>query len=825
MNDFNEVFIEDELTSSYLSYAMSVIVGRALPDVRDGLKPVHRRILFVMREINNTFDKGYKKSARIVGEVIGKYHPHGEIAVYDSIVRLAQPFVQRYVLIDGQGNFGSIDGDSPAAMRYTEIKMSEISDFLLKDLECDVVDFVDNYDNTERQPVILPSMIPNLLINGACGIAVGMATNIPPHNLKEVINACLFFLSKNDADNEDLMEFILAPDFPTYGIIPNFDEIKNIYKCGKGKFFLRANFFIEKNDTLNDVIIITELPYQVNKSKLLESFEHLINVNELEHIKTIRDESDKNGLRICIEVEKDKNINAIINNLFLKTKLQISYNVNMVALVDNNPKLLNLKDMIMHFLNHRKEVVYRRSKFRLLKAENKLHLLEALCLVILNLKIFIDIIIDSDNFSDIKNLFNSVKINLDVNNSLCNNVKNKLISSSYSFSDLQIQAILDMKISKLTKLEKNKLFLEYDQILNDINFYTNIIVDSLFLDSIVKEELIFIRDKFGDDRRTKIELIENKVLFNNLVKKEKEIIIITLSINCYIKAQLLSNYIAQHRGGKGKSGTSLKVSDCISNFLICDTYDILLCFSTCGKVYWIMLYNFLLSDRLSRGVPIINLIPLIKLERISSMLAIKDYYVKKFLFMVTKNGMIKKILLTDLKNQRSNGLGVIDLLDNDLLVDVKIVDINDDIIIFTKKSKAVRFFVKDIRCSSRSARGVIGITLLKDDCVVSFVVLEKNCFILTASENGYGKRTNIIEFGVTKRGNKGVIAMKVDKITGDLTKVEKVFNTNDLLLVTSSGIISRIRVNDIPCRSRSSKGVHLINLTEKEKLVDIKSIY
>ncbi|HIH2763906.1 MAG TPA: DNA gyrase subunit A, partial [Candidatus Azoamicus sp.] len=515
MNVLNEVFIEDELVNSYLSYAMSVIVGRALPDVRDGLKPVHRRILFVMRELNNSFDKSYKKSARIVGDVIGKYHPHGEVAVYDSIVRLTQPFVQRYVLIDGQGNFGSIDGDSPAAMRYTEIRMSEFSDFLLKDLDHSVVDFVDNYDNTEKQPVILPTMIPNLLVNGACGIAVGMATNIPPHNLSEVVDACLLLLSNSSATVDDLMTFIFAPDFPSYGIIFGADEIRNIYKSGRGKFFLRANTLVESNLS-EQFIIINELPYQVNKSKLLESFHSLLIAGLLDGVKTIKDESDKDGIRICIYLNKGKNVDFVLNTLFLKTKMQITYNVNMVALVDNVPKLLNLKSIIKCFLDHRREVVYRRTKFNLLKSQNKAHLLEGLCIIVCNLDKLINLIVNSNDFVDIKDSF----LLVDWDFSCINVYKKKYVTEKYKFSNVQIQSILDMKISRLTKLEKNNLFKEYELVLSNIEYYSKILNDRDVLESVIRDELVFIKNKFGDNRRTKVISNTSNNLLKDFVSKE-----------------------------------------------------------------------------------------------------------------------------------------------------------------------------------------------------------------------------------------------------------------------------------------------------------------
>ncbi|MEO5354894.1 MAG: DNA gyrase subunit A, partial [Magnetococcus sp. XQGC-1] len=813
-----EVFIEDELVNSYLSYAMSVIVGRALPDVRDGLKPVHRRILFVMRELNNSFDKSYKKSARIVGDVIGKYHPHGEVAVYDSIVRLTQPFVQRYVLIDGQGNFGSIDGDSPAAMRYTEIRMSEFSDFLLKDLDHSVVDFVDNYDNTEKQPVILPTMIPNLLVNGACGIAVGMATNIPPHNLSEVVDACLLLLSNSSATVDDLMTFIFAPDFPSYGIIFGADEIRNIYKTGRGKFFLRANTLVESNLS-EQFIIINELPYQVNKSKLLESFHSLLIAGLLDGVKTIKDESDKDGIRICIYLNKGKNVDFVLNTLFLKTKMQITYNVNMVALVDNVPKLLNLKSIIKCFLDHRREVVYRRTKFNLLKSQNKAHLLEGLCIIVCNLDKLINLIVNSNDFVDIKDSF----LLVDWDFSCINVYKKNSVTEKYKFSNVQIQSILDMKISRLTKLEKNNLFKEYELVLSNIEYYSKILNDRDVLESVIRDELVFIKNKFGDNRRTKV--ISNTS--NNLLKDfvSKECVVITLSSLGYFKAQLLRNYNVQHRGGRGKIAVLLKDNDVISNAFVCDTHNILLCFSNFGKVYWLDLRNYSLSSRQSKGLPIINLLKMDVLEIINVFLSMKEYNDDEYLLMVTRKGIIKKILLIDLKKPRNNGIFVIDLAKDDFLIDVKIVRNCHNVVLFSKFGRAVRFWVKDIKCSSRNAKGVLGIKLSNFDFVVSLVVFDADdCYILAVTENGYGKRIKSDEYSITKRGGKGIIGAKINKKTGSLVDVERVFINNDLLLITDGGIISRIKVDEISCISRKATGVSLINLSENEKLVGIKSI-
>lgn len=821
MTEVDEVFIEDELTCSYLSYAMSVIVGRALPDVRDGLKPVHRRILFVMKELSNVFDKNYKKSARIVGEVIGKYHPHGEVAVYDSIVRLSQPFVQRYVLIDGQGNFGSIDGDSPAAMRYTEIRMSEISDFLLKELDFFVVDFVDNYDSTEKQPVVLPAMFPNLLVNGACGIAVGMATNIPPHNLCEIIDACLLFLDNFDVNIDELLKVVLAPDFPTAGVIYSSEGLHKIYKTGKGKFFLRANTIIESDSSGNYFIVVNEIPYQVNKSKLIESIVSLIDNCVIDGIRSIRDESDKNGLRIFIELHKSKDPNIILNKLFLHTKMQISYNVNMVALVDNFPKLLNLRDFVKYFIDHRKEIVYRRSKYKLVKAERKAHLLEGLGIALFNLDNIIKLIVSSNEVVDLFDAFKSYIWNVDIfYKSICK--VNESGNNFYIFSDIQIQSILDMKLIRLTKIEKDQLIKDYCSLLNEIDFYKSVLYDNLKLRSIIKDELLFIRNKFGDKRKTKIAEYGTDISFSELVIKEDIVFIVS---DCgYIKAQLLNKYITQHRGGKGKLSIFIKPGDFITNFLVCDTHSVLLFFSTFGKAYWFDLSTFPLSSRQSMGTPVINLLKIAVNEKISFVLPIKDYGKDKYVFMATKKGLVKKILLSSLETQRSNGVIVIDLLDNDVLVGVKIIGLHDVVMLFSKFGRAIRFFSKDVRCTSRTSRGMSGMKLQSDDYVVSLLVSTDAEFVLIASEHGYGKRTKISEYSITKRGVKGIMCIRIDKKNGSLVCAEKVFETNDLLLISNSGIISRIKIKEVSCTGRFTRGVPLISLSKDEKLIGIKEI-
>lgn len=824
MIKFKEVFIEDELIDSYLNYAMSVIIGRALPDVRDGLKPVHRRTLFVMKELNNKFDKGYKKSARIVGDVIGKYHPHGETAVYDSIVRLSQSFVQRYPLIDGQGNFGSIDGDPAAAMRYTEIRMSEFSEYLLYDLDFCTVDYVANYDNTEKQPVVLPTMIPNLLVNGSYGIAVGMATSIPPHNLTEIVNACLAFLEESDIGINELMNYVLGPDFPTCGNICGTEGIVDAYKTGRGKVCIKSEVFIERSDDGRDCIIVKELPYQVNKSKLIEKIDELGKDKKLD-IKLIRDESDKDGLRIFIEVLKGKDPNTVLNNLYSLTKLQSIFNVNMVALVNNLPRLLNLKDMIRYFIDHRKEVVYRRTKYKLLKLKDKAHVLEGLSVVLLNFDTIIDLITKSRDLVSLKAKLLTLpwsmgEIKKEVSSEIFSFLKT--FSEPYMLSKIQVQSILDLKLVKLLKLERDNIISEYVTLSKDIIFHESVLNNDQLINDIIKKELIFIKDKFGDVRKTRIINEIKKLISNDFVSKES--IIITLSNNGYIKAQLSEIYQTQHRGGKGKLSVLVKPNDFIQDLLVSDTHSVLLCFSNFGKVYWIDLHNFPLSSRTSKGIPIINLLNLKKDESISAILSNKSSENDEYIFMVTKKGLVKRVLLDEFRNQRSNGLIAIDLSSGDLLVDVKLVKASDEIILFSNSGRAIRFFSKDVRCTSRSSKGIIGMRLKEFNSVISLIVLEKKSYILTATEHGYGKRTKIDEYPITKRGGKGVIGVRVDKKSGEVVKVEKVFDDDDLLLITTNGIISRIKINEISCIGRNTKGVFLINLSDGERLVSIKKI-
>ncbi len=832
VNNIFEVSINDELIQSYISYAMSVIVGRALPDIRDGLKPVHRRILYAMKEMGNTYNNSHKKSARIVGDVIGKYHPHGESAVYESIVRLAQSFTQRYTLIDGQGNFGSIDGDPAAAMRYTEIRMSEISDYLLKDIDYDTVDYVSNYDNTEKQPIVLPAKFPNLLINGTSGIAVGVATNIPPHNLIEVIDACIYYIDNNSCSVDDLIKYVNGPDFPTSAFINGIDGIISAYKTGKGKINIRANVSIDydkKHDKY--FLIVKELPYHVNKAKLIDDIASLVREKKILGISYLRDESDKEGLRIFISLEKGASPNIVLNNLYSLSKLEIVFGINMVALVNGKPKLLNLLDIISSFVNHRREIVYRKTLFQLKKAKDKVHILEGLCIAIINIDGIINILKSVDtasflkeklsniiwNCDDLLNLFDKEVI------SYCKHPNfNNFNSDGYILSDIQVNSILDLKLYKLTKLEKNNLFSDYRKLSDEIKDYISLINIESNLVNVIKNEFIFLKNKFGDLRKTKILSLSNEINKFDLIPKEK--LIITLSNYGYIKSQYLKNYQAQHRKGRGKSATSVKNDDFIINLLTTNRHSKLLCFSNYGKIYWIDLCEFTIYSRESKGVPIINLLKLESNEKISAILSIESYDKDVFIFMVTKNGLVKRVPLLGFKNQRSNGIIAVDLHNNDILVAAKIVNIDDEIILFSSIGKAIRFSVKDVRSSGRLSKGVIGMRLGKNEFIISLIVVRANKYILAATKNGYGKKTPVSDFPITNRGVKGVIGIKIDNKNGNVIGVEEVSNEDEIMLITNKGVLVRIRTKEVSTTKRIAKGVLLINLFDNEYLVNINKI-
>ncbi len=760
------VNIEDELKQSYLDYAMSVIVGRALPDVRDGLKPVHRRVLFAMSELGNDWNKPYKKSARVVGDVIGKYHPHGDTAVYDTIVRMAQPFSMRYLLIDGQGNFGSVDGDAPAAMRYTEVRMSKVAHALLADLDKETVDFSPNYDETEFAPVVLPSRIPNLLVNGSSGIAVGMATNIPPHNLTEVINACIALVDEPDTSLEDLMEIIPGPDFPTAAIINGRAGIIEGYRTGKGRVVIRARTEIETDESSGrQSIIIQELPYQVNKARLIERIAELVRDKKIEGISGLRDESDKQGMRVVIELKRNEVADVVLNNLFAHTQMQNVFGINMVALVDGQPRTLNLKQILEYFIKHRREVVTRRTIFELKKARSRAHLLEGLGIALANIDEMIALIKQSPTPQDAKSALLSkiwqpglVKAMLEKAGSNASRPDDLteeygLHENGYKLSEAQAQAILELRLHRLTALEQDKIINEFEELLNLIKELLDILASPERLMQVIRDELIEIKSQFGDERRTEITASQEDLTIEDLITEED--VVVTLSHQGYVKYQPITAYQAQRRGGKGKSATHVKDEDFVERLVIASTHDTLLCFSNHGKLYWLKAYQLPQASRASRGRPIINILPLAEGEEINAMLPVREYKDGSYVFMATKKGTVKKVPLNAFSRPRSNGIIAVDLEEDDSLVGVDITDGARDIMLFTDAGKVIRFDESKVRPMGRTARGVRGIRVEKDQAVKSLVVVDPSGgTILTATENGYGKRTHIDEYRVSGRGGK-----------------------------------------------------------------------
>ncbi|QJC33624.1 DNA gyrase subunit A [Enterobacteriaceae endosymbiont of Donacia provostii] len=845
MNSFAKeiklINIEEELKNSYLDYAMSVIVGRALPDVRDGLKPVHRRILYAMYILGNTWNKSYKKSARIVGDVIGKYHPHGDNAVYDTIVRLVQSFSLRYPLIKGQGNFGSIDGDSAAAMRYTEIKMSKISQEIINDLEKNTVNYLFNYDGTEKIPEIMPTKIPNLLINGSSGIAVGMTTNIPPHNITEVINGCLAYINDNKISTKELMNYITGPDFPTSGIIYGINGIQNAYSTGKGKIFLRGRTKIIKNQKKNyKTIIIYELPYQVNKAKLIKKIALLIKEKKIHGIKTLRDESDKDGIRILIKIKKDISTKIILNNLYTLTPLQTTFSINMVSLYRGEPVLMSLKSIIKAFISHRREIVIRRTNYQISKDRNKAHILEGLIVALLNIEEIIKIIRSSKISETIKNkiCIKSWKIpdisqlfllkEQKILNSYLNNSNLVKFNQSYHFSNNQIKAILDLKLNKLTTLEHKKLCIEYQNLIYKISKLFKIINDYKYLMKVIYNELVMIKNEFGDKRKTEIILNKNAHIIDikDLIVHEK--VIITLSYYGYIKYHKINEYRLQHRGGKGKLTTKLKENDFIYKILVADTHDNILCFSSIGKVYWLKVYNIPQSSRFSLGKPIINLITLQKKEKITNLIIVNKYKNTSNLIMVTKKGIVKKTNLQKFSRPRSNGIIAIKLKNNDTLISTSILDIEDKIMLFTSKGKVVKFCETKLRSMGRNTIGVKGINILKQksDFVVSLIIIKKlsSDNIFTITENGYGKCTNNKLFPIRNRYTKGILSMIINKRNGLLVGALKVKKNDQIVIITNLGTLIRINISEIGIIGRNTQGVTIIKTKPNETVIGLQKI-
>jgi len=833
--EISPVSIENELKQSYLDYAMSIIVGRALPDVRDGLKPVHRRVLYAMRVLGNDWNKPYKKSARVVGDVIGKYHPHGDVAVYDSIVRMAQPFSMRYMLVDGQGNFGSVDGDSPAAMRYTEVRMAKIAHSLLADLDKETVDFVPNYDESEIQPAVLPAAIPNLLINGATGIAVGMATNIPPHNLSEVINACLALIENPALTIDELMQFIPGPDFPTAGIINGRAGIIEGYRTGRGRVLVRARTHFESDEkSTKQSIIVTELPYQVNKARMIERIAELVKEKKIEGITGLRDESDKDGMRVAIELRRGESAEVILNNLYSQTQLQVSFGVNMVALVDGQPRILTLKDFLVEFLKHRRQVVSRRTAFELRKSRERAHVLEGLGIALANIDPVIALIKASSTPADAKVALIEKRwapglvadmlqrAGADVCRPEQLEKQYGLQSAGYALSPAQAQAILDLRLHRLTGLEQDKIIEEFKSIILVIQDLLDILGNQQRLMQVIRDELVAIKAEFGDARRTEILSDLQDLSTEDLINEEDRVV--TLSHGGYVKAQPLTSYQSQRRGGKGKAATKVKEEDYIVRLLIASTHDTVLCFSSLGKVYWLKVYEIPVASRTSQGRPIVNLLPLQENERISAMLPVREYTADKAIFMATSNGTVKKVVLTDFMRPRSNGIIALELEEGDSLVGVDITTGQQDVMLFSNTGKAVRFSEEDVRTMGRTAKGVRGIRLRSGQRMISLIVLQPDGKILTTTQNGYGKRTELSEFMAQGRGGQGVIAIQTSERNGQVVGAVQVQDNDELMLISDAGTLVRTRVEEISIVGRNTQGVRLINLVEGEKLVGIQRV-
>tara|TARA_B100001250_G_scaffold130919_1_gene111749 strand:+ start:10149 stop:12692 length:2544 start_codon:yes stop_codon:yes gene_type:complete len=829
------VIIEEEMRKSYMEYAMSVIVGRALPDVRDGLKPVHRRVLFAMKEMGNDWNKAYKKSARVVGDVIGKYHPHGDTAVYDTIVRMAQPFSLRYMLVDGQGNFGSIDGDAPAAMRYTEVRMSRVAHEILEDIDKDTVEFSPNYDGSEHEPVVLPTRIPNLLINGSSGIAVGMATNIPPHNLTEVINGCLALIKSPEISIKDLMQYIPGPDFPTAGIINGSSGIKDAYETGRGRIEVRAKSKIEESDS-GDKIIISELPYQVNKARLLEKIAELVKEKKVSGIRELRDESDRDGMRVVVELRRGEVAKVILNNLYKMTQMQSAFSVNTVALVDSKPQAnLNLKQLLEHFIKHRREIVTKRTIFELRKARTRAHILEGLAVALANIDPVIKLIKKSINPAEakaelLKVVWKSdivVEMTEDAGSEISrpDNLRDEfgIHKDGYHLSPEQAQAILELRLQKLTGLEKDKILKEYKELLERIIDLLDILSRPDRLMKVIHDELKDVQERYGDERRTKIESNQKDLSMEDLITEED--VIVTLSHAGYVKSQQTNVYKSQRRGGRGKTATSVKDEDFIDKLFIASTHDTLLCFSSRGKLYWLKVYELPQASRTARGKPIINLLPLEEGEQINAVLAIRDYVEDKFVFMATADGTVKKTSLIEFSRPRPSGIRAIELVDGNKLIGVELTDGKHDIMLFSDAGKVVRFPESHVRSMGRTAKGVRGIRLNKSQKAISLIIIEGKQFsILTATKNGYGKRTKIVDFPQKSRGGVGVISIQVTKRNGPVVSAVAVENDDEIMLISDQGTLIRTPVKDISIFGRNTQGVRLVNLSELEQLVGIERI-
>lgn len=833
--EISPVNIEEELKSSYLDYAMSVIVGRALPDVRDGLKPVHRRVLFAMNVLGNDWNKPYKKSARVVGDVIGKYHPHGDSAVYDTIVRMAQPFALRYTLVDGQGNFGSIDGDSAAAMRYTEVRMAKITCELLADLEKETVDYVPNYDGSEQIPDVLPTKIPNLLVNGSSGIAVGMATNIPPHNLREVINGCLAYIDDENISIEGLMEHIPGPDFPTAAIINGRRGIEEAYRTGRGKIYIRARAEIHVDDkTHRETIIVHEIPYQVNKARLIEKIAELVKDKRIEGISELRDESDKDGMRIVIEIKRDAVGEVVLNNLYSLTQLQVTFGINMVALSQGQPKLLTLKDMLEAFVRHRREVVTRRTIFELRKARERAHLLEGLTVALANIDPIIELIRRAPTPAEAKAGLLSQPWQLGnvaamLERAGSDNTRPEWLESQYGVHDgyyylteQQAQAILNLQLQKLTSLEHEKLLDEYKELISEIAALIFILESPERLMEVIRQELEIIRDTYSDQRRTEITANTADINIEDLITQED--VVVTLSHQGYVKYQPLSDYEAQRRGGKGKSAARIKEEDFIDQLLVANTHDTILCFSSRGRLYWMKVYQLPEATRGARGRPIVNLLPLEENERITAILPVKSYDEGLSIFMATANGTVKKTALTEFSRPRSAGIIAVSLNEGDELIGVDLTDGNNEIMLFSAEGKVVRFPESQVRAVGRNAIGVRGINLDDNDRVVSLIIPRGEGAILTVTQNGFGKRTLQSEYPTKSRATKGVISIKVSERNGQVVGAIQVDETDQIMLITDAGTLVRTRVSEVSIIGRNTQGVRLIRTSDIENVVGLQRV-
>ncbi len=829
------VNIEDELKQSYLDYAMSVIVGRALPDVRDGLKPVHRRALFAMNELSNDWNKAYKKSARVVGDVIGKYHPHGDSAVYETIVRMAQPFSLRYMLVDGQGNFGSVDGDRAAAMRYTEIRMTKIAHALLEDLEKDTVDFAPNYDETEQIPVVLPTRVPTLLVNGSSGIAVGMATNIPPHNLTEVVKGCLALIDNEEITVEELMEYIPGPDFPTGAIINGRAGIIEAYRTGRGRIYMRARAEIEIDEkTRRETIIVTEIPYQLNKARLIERIAELVKEKKLEGISELRDESDKDGLRIVIELKRGETGDVVLNNLYSQTQMQNVFGINVVALVDGQPKILNLKQMLEAFVRHRREVVTRRTIYLLRKARERAHTLEGFAIALANIDEIIALIKKSSTPADAREALvakgwdpGSVVKMLDRAGPEAARPewledRFGLRDGQYFLSPEQAKDILELRLHRLTGMEHDKIIEEFAVKLDEIADYQDILGDINRLMTVIREELEAVVEEFGDERRTEIIESMHDLTIEDLITEEDRVV--TISHGGYAKTQPLSDYQAQRRGGMGKSATAVKDEDFVEHLLVASTHTTILCFTNLGKVYWLKVYQIPIAGRNSRGRPVVNLLPLDEGERISSILPVDEYSEDQFVIMATANGTVKKTSLDQYSRPRSVGLRAVDLVEGDHLVGTAIIDGSQDIMLFSSEGKAVRFAETDVRAMGRVSKGVRGMRLPEEHKVISMVIPQTDGFLLTVCENGFGKRTLVGEFPTKGRGGKGMIAIQASERNGPLVGATQLFAGDEIMLISDQGTMVRTRGDEVSVVGRNTQGVRIIRLKENENLVSLARI-